>query len=285
MKSRSLAVLGLLLLVCGGAAIAGSTFGFSTAAADRGLSAAVASDQGNAYLGVESEGDIGTLRGDDDPQIAGNLTNNFDEDVDVLDVQISNDGGVLAVESPSPGSTIPVGATENVTVACAESTNLGERTITVEFVEVSGETVAVEGASFDVTVDIQCNKGGGSGVVGLQIDDVSTSNTSQTFSFDADGLGNNDEAYLDLSDPQENGGVDYTAGSVTVLNGKGTATYDSGADRITYTPNGNEQGTIELRVDGITVTGGAGERYTVTYTESRQNAENRDDSDIFYLTD
>lgn len=285
MRSRSFAVIGLLLLVCGGVVVAGSTFGFSTAAADRGLSATVAGDQANAYLGVQSEGNIGTLRGDDEPQVAGNLTNNFGEDVEVLDIQIHNDDGVLAVESPSPGTTISTGATDDVTVACAESTSLGQRTVTIEFVEVSGATVSVERASFDVTVDIQCNKGSGSDIVGFQANDISTANSSQTFSFDADGLGNNDEAYINLSEPQA-GGVDYTDGSVTAIAGAGTATYDANADRITYTPSGNEKGTIELRIDGITVSdGAAGERYTVTYTEYRKNSNDRDDSDIFYITD
>lgn len=285
MRARSFALIGVLLLVCGGVAIAGSTFGFSTAAADRGLSATVAGDQANAYLGVESEGDIGTLRGDDQPQVAGGITNNFDEDVEVLDVQIHNDDGVLAVDSPNPGATVSTGATEDVTIACAESTSLGERTVTVELVEVSGETVAVETASFDVTVDIQCNKGKGGGVVGFQANDVGTENTSQTFSFDGEGLKNKDEAYIDLSEPQSDG-VDYTNGSVTVVNGKGTAQYDADADRITYTAGGGESGTVELRIEGIAVSdAAAGERYTATYSESRKNAENRDDSDIFYVTD
>lgn len=285
MRSRSFAVIGVLLLVCGGVAVAGSTFGFSTAAADRGLSATIAGDQTNAYLGVESEGDIGTLRGDDEPRVAGNLTNNFDEDVEVLDVRIYNDDGVLAVESPSPGATVSPGETDDVTVACAESTGLGQRTVTVEFVEVSGATVSVESASFDVTVDIQCNKGSGSGVVGFQTNDVSTANTSQTFSFGGSGLKNKDEAYIDLSEPQ-NGGVDYTSGSVTVVSGKGSATYDPGTDRIIYTAGGGEPETVELRIDGIAVNGDAtGERYTVSYTESRSKGGNRDDSDIFYVTD
>lgn len=284
MKSRSFAVIGLLLLVCGGVAIAGSTFGFSTAAADRGLSATIADDQANAYLGVESEGDIGTLRGDDEPRVAGALTNNFDEDVEVLDVQIYNDDGVLAVESPNPGATVSPGETDDVTVACAESTGLGERTVTVEFVEVAGATVSAERVSFDVTVDVQCNKGSGSGVVGFQANDVSTANASQTFSFDGSGLKNGDETYVDLSEPQ-NGGVDYTNGSVTVVSGKGSASYDANADRITYTASGNEKGNVELRIDGVAVSGDAGgERYKVTYAESRKNSENRDDSDIFYVT-
>lgn len=280
MKSRSFAAIGVLLLVCGGSVMAGSTFGFATVATDRGMAASVAEDQ-DAYLGIQSEGNIGTLRGDDGPQVAGNLTSNFGEDVDVLDVEIYNDSGVLAVESPSPGETIPTGATEDVTIACVESTKLGERTITVEFVKVSGETVAVEHASFDVTVDIQCNKGSGSSVVGFQAENVNTTSTSQTFSFGGSGLKNKDETYIDLTGPQDDA-VNYTGGNVTVVSGKGNATYDPSADRITYTAGGGEPGTVELRIDGIVVTDAEG-RYTVTYTESRKKGGNRDDSDIFYV--
>lgn len=281
MRSRSFAAIGMLLLLCGGVVLAGSTFGFATVATDRGMVASVADNQ-NAYLGVQGEGDIVTLEGGDGPQVAGNLTNNFGEDIDVLAVEIYNDGGVLAVESPSPGARISTGATEDVTIACAESTKLGERTVTVEFVEVSGETVTVEHVSFDVTVDIQCNKGGGSGVVGFQSDDVSAANTSQTFSFGGDGLKNDDQAYIDLSGPQDDG-VDYTGGNVTVVSGRGGASYDPGADRITYTAGGGESGTVELRIDGIAVTDSGG-RYTVTYAENRKKGDNSDDSDIFYVT-
>ncbi len=272
----------VVCILAGTLLLAGPSFGFSSFAADRGVSGEVVADA-NANLAVDSAGDIGTLRGDSSPKRAATLTNNLSEDVDVLGFEITNDGNALAVDSPTPGSTIASGTSDDVTLVCAESTSVGVRNVEVEVTEVDGPTTTIRGVSFNVTVDIQCNKGSGSGVVNFSADDIATTNTSQTFSFNADGLKNRDEAYIDLSDPQTSGGVDYTGGT-TVVTGSGTATYDAATDRIVYTTSGNPKGTIEIRIDGIDVTGSAGERYTVTYTEQRKGSNNREDSDIFYLT-
>jgi hypothetical protein len=276
--------LAIVFIIVGAMLVTGPTFGFSTIAAERGLTVDTAADQSNANLGIENESDIGTLRGDDPPVRVATLSNNLDEDVDVIEFAIYNDGGALAVSDPIPGTTIAAGGSENVTLECADSTSVGVRDVEVEIVEVDGATTAIRKASFTVTVDIQCNKGGGSSIVNFTADDVGTENTSQTFSFSPDGLKNKDEAYIDLSDPQTNGGVDYTAGTVALVSGSGTVQYDAGTDRIVYTASGNEKGTVEIRMDGIDITGDVGDRYTVTYSEQRKNSDNRDDSDIFYIT-
>lgn len=285
MFSNPVTKLAVVVMLVGALLLAGPSFGFSTFAAERSASVDVAGDQSTATLGVESEGDIGTLRGDDPPRQAGTLSNHLDEPVDVIDFEIHNDAGALAVSDPTPGTTIASGASENVTLQCAESTSVGYREVEVEVVEVDGATTAVRGASFTTAVDIQCNKGSGSGAVNFDAADVNTSDTSQTFSFSGDGLKNKDEAYINLSEPQTNGGVNYSGGTATLVSGSGTVRYDADADRIVYTASGNEKGTVEIRMDGIDVVGTDGERYTVTYSERRKNTNDREDSDIFYLTD
>lgn len=277
--------LAVVVVLVGTLLLAGPSFGFSTFAADRSASVDVAGDQSQATLGVDSEGNIGTLRGDDPPRKAGTLSNHLAESVDVIDFELHNDAGALAVSDPTPGTTIVSGASENVTLQCAESTSVGVRNVEVEIVEVDGATTAVRGASFTVTVDIQCNKGSGSGAVNFAAADVNVTDTSQTFSFSGDGLKNKDEAYIDLSDPQTNGGVNYTGGTPTLVSGSGTVWYDADADRIGFRASGNTKGTVEIRMDGIEVVGTAGERYTVAYSEQRKNNNNREDSDIFYITD
>ncbi|WP_226480717.1 hypothetical protein [Natrinema amylolyticum] len=281
---NTLSKLAVLFIAMGAVLMAGPVFGFSSFAADRGTTVNVPSDQSNAYLGVDNENDIGTLRGDDPPEQVATLFNNLNEDVDIIEFKIHNDSDALAVDSPNPGETIASGGSENVTVVCADSVSAGVHDIGVEIVEVDGATTMVSGVSFNTTVDIQCKKGSGSGVVNFQADDVGTGNTSQTFSFSGDGLKNNDEVYINVSDPQTNGGVDYTSGSPTVVSGAGTVSYNGG-DQIIYDPSGGESGTVEIRMDGINVVGSSGERYTVAYSEQRKNRNDRDDSDIFYIID
>lgn len=282
---NALGKLAIVFIIAGAVLLSGPTFGFSTIAADRGLTVDSANDQSNANLGIDNESDIGTLRGDSPPTRVATLYNNLDEDVDVIDFAIYNDGSALAVSDPTPGTTVASGGSENVTLECADSTSVGVRDVEVEIVEVDGTTTAIRKASFTVTVDIQCNKGGGSGAVNFAADDVGTGNTSQTFSFSASGLKNRDEAYIDVGDPQTNGGVNYTGGTPTLVNGSGSVWYDADANRIGYAASGNEKGTVEIRMDGVEVVGDPGERYTATYSEQRKNNNNRDDSDIFYITD
>lgn len=276
--------LAIVFIIAGAVLLSGPTFGFSTTAADRGLIVDSADNQSNANLGIDNESDIGTLRGDDPPAQVATLYNNLDEDVDVIDFAIYNDSGALAVSDPTPGTTIASGGSETVSLECADSTSAGVRDVEVEIVEVDGTTTAIRKASFTVTIDIQCNKGGGSSAVNFAADDVGTGNTSQTFTFNPDGLKNRDEAYIDVGDPQRNGGVDYTGGTPTLVNGSGSVWYDADTNRIRYTVSGNEKGTVEIRMDGVEVVGDPGDRYTVTYSEQRKNT-NRDDSDIFYITD
>lgn len=282
--ARRVTVIALCVALAGAMIIVGPTFGFSTLAADRGVIVDVADDSSSANLGLESESDVGEIRGDDEPVQVGTLYNNFGEEIDTFAFDITNDDGALAVVNPDYDTVVQSDDSEPVTIECVSSDSPGTRTITIEVVEASGETVSVQGASFTATVDIQCNKGGGTGAVNFQANDVTEGDTSQTFSFNADGLKNMDTAYIDLSDPQQNGGVDYSSGTPTLVSGSGSVQYDSQNDQIVYTAQGNEKGTVEIRMDNIDVVGDSGERYTVEYTEDRSGSTNRNDGDIFYIS-
>ena len=281
---NTISKLAIVVVLVGTVVLFGPSFGFSTIASDRGVAVSTADGTG-AYLGVDSQDDIGELRGDDSPERVATLYNNLDEDVEVIEFEIYNDDDTLAIDSPDIGSTIESGTSEDVTITCTTSDSIGEREIEIEVVEVDGKTTTINGVSFNVTVDIQCNKGGGSGTVNFESHDVSTDDTSQTFSFDRTNLQNRHEVYIDLSDPQTGNGVDYTDGEPTVVNGGGTASYDTETNRIIYDPSGGNEELAEIRIDDINVVGDSGDRYAVTYTEDRHNDENRDDSDIFYITD
>lgn len=223
-------VVGMLLLV-------GPSFGFSSFAADRGTDIRTATDS-NAYLGIESAGDVsGTeLRADSDPLRVGTLVNNVDESLEVQDVTIQStgdgsvDGSLLAVASPTTGDTIAAGDATDVTVECAAKQSVGPQNIVVRVDGVEGTTIRIAEPTFNAS-------------------DVTTDSTMQTISFISDGLGNKGVATIDFSDPQDDGGVDYssvTDADLTVQGGKGDASFDSQSSQLTYTIQGNEKGRVTI---------------------------------------
>lgn len=257
---------------------------YSGVDADRVSSFQVSQDPyGN--LGVDSKNDIGTIRGDSGEVKVGVLGNNLSgtmtiEGIFVSDINGTTNDGVLAIGSPSNFTDVLSGGTTDVTVTCGDSVNLGQRTVTVTVSKVTTSSVTISGVSFTFGADIQCKKGGGGGTstAGFVAGDA-YQNETQQFSFDVGALGNNDQATIDLSDAQGNG-IDYsTVNSVTVVTGKGTATYDAATDQLTYNPSGNEKGTVTIEIGGFTINGDSGDRFVADYSDTA----GRNDSDDYQI--
>lgn len=289
MRLQRIKYTGVTLTVIGALLVIGPSAGFSFLEADRGIDVQTAADP-NAYLGVESEGDVtGTeLRGDSDPLKVGTLSNNVDEPLEVQDVRIDSigddtvDDTILSIASPITGDTIETDGSTGVTVECADDQSVGEREVTVLVDPVEGETVSVAGPTFNATVDIQCGKGKFSGSAALDASDVSTGNTTQTISFDPAGLGSNGDVTIDFTDPQENNGVDYTNvtdADLTIRDGSGDASFDEQSSQLTYSTQGNEKDLVTIEIDGIEVVGTSGEVYQVRYTDT----DGREDGDTFRI--
>ncbi|WP_408957101.1 hypothetical protein [Natrinema sp. 74] len=275
--------MGTLLLI-------GPSFGFGSFAADRTTNAQTAVDA-NAYLGIESAGDVsGTgLRADSSPLRVGTLTNNVDESLEVQDVTVQSigdgsvDDGLLTVAAPITGDTIAVGESEPVTVECAAKQSVGPQNVVIRVDGVEGTTIRIAKPTFNATVDIQCGQGKFTGAAAFNASDVPASGTTQTVSFTADGLGSNGVATINFSDPQNAGGIDYSDvrdGDITLRNGKGSASFDPQSSQLTYNTQGNEKGTITIEISNIDVIGPSGESYQVTYSDS----SNRNDGDVFEIT-
>ncbi|MFB1064764.1 hypothetical protein [Natrinema sp. H-ect4] len=278
-----------MVLVVGTLLLVGPSFGFSSFAADRGTDIRTAADS-NAYLGIESAGDVsGTeLRADSDPLRVGTLVNNVDESLEVQDVTIQSigdgsvDDSLLAVASPTTGDTIAAGDATNVTIDCAAKQSVGPQNVVIRVDGVEGTTIRIAEPTFNATVDIQCGQGKFTGAATFNASDVTTDSTTQTVSFSVDGLGNKGVATIDFSDPQDNGGVDYssvTDTDLTVQGGKGGVSFDSQSSQLTYTAQGNEKGTVTIELSNIDVDGPTGESSQVTYSDT----SDRTDGDIFEI--
>ncbi|WP_440763381.1 hypothetical protein [Natronorubrum sp. DTA7] len=163
--------------------------------------------------------------------------------------------------------------------------NLGEQEVVVRINSVSGPTISIANPTFSATVDIQCGKGQFSGTTNLSVSDVGTEETTQIVSFDVGALKNNDEAVIDLSSPQQEGGVDYSAVTdedltIRSQGHSGDATFDSESSLLTYSPQGNENGQLTVEIATIEVVGESGESYAVTYSDST----GREDGTFFEIT-
>jgi len=283
MKSHSFVAIGMLLLVCGGVVMAGSTFGFSTVAADRGVSTTIADNQAEAYLGVESAGAAGELRGGGDTVLIGTLTNNVGGEMTISSVVVQSVTGEataddLRIVAPSDGTVLGSGTSNEVLLECVGEQKYRTQTVTVGITEATQNTVAVTDATFTVEVDLQCQKGGnggggnnGGGPANFAVSDVQSENGqyTQQFEFNAGALGNKDEVTIDLSDAQANAGVDYRNAQAEITSGQGSRNFefDAGSSEIRYTAQGNVDGVLTIEVTGIEVTGSEGG--TVYYTDSQ----------------
>ena len=158
---RPIAAVGVLLVVVGAVLLAGPLYGFTTLAADRGVSVSTA-DGADAYLGL-----VGTDAAIDDPddeaEIA-TLTNNVGSEL-ALAVDVTfTDGADDDLEAETPQTVAP-GETVAVTVACDGQGGAPNQatTATVTVTEATGDGVTITDVSADSSLEYTCNRGGGGG--------------------------------------------------------------------------------------------------------------------------
>ncbi|MBZ6494403.1 polymer-forming cytoskeletal protein [Natrinema longum] len=179
------------------------------------------------------------------------LTTNVDEGQDLA---IAN-----GFDSP-----VAAGSATDLTVQCDGGGSSGTQPITVTITEASTTGIVVEQATITVDVDYQCTGnnggGGGTGPASFEADDVDADGPTQRFRFNADALGNKDTATIDLSDAQQNAGVDYTGASATLVSGQDARSFgfDDATQEITYQAQGNVGGTLEIELTGFEITGDQG---------------------------
>ena len=154
----------------------------------------------------------------------------------------------------------------------------GTYDVTVSGQDASGRWTAEDEVGM-TTVTVR--EGDPPGSVNFVATDVAEGGNSQEFVFTVDGLGNNDQATIDLSGPQSDG-VDYTNGAVELIeriNPDDAVSYDPSTNTITYTKRGGDPGEVRIRISNIDVTGNAGDTYLVEYADDDGNA----DSDTFEI--
>jgi len=249
-----------------------SSTAFTTTGTDRTAQVQVP-DSPDAYIGLENlnngvtkTGSTGVIR----------IYNNINETVE-LQTNLQTGQRLQAVDE-ADGASISSGDVADVTVECNKGgTGQEQVTLTLLDATTTDGSVSVSDASITNTVVYDCT-GGGTGNVDFQASNVDASESVQTFSISPDGgLGNGQTATIDLTDPQQNGGVDYTGLTADVISGKGGITYDSTTNYLNYTAQGNEN-NIEIEISNFGVPGSNGG--TVEYEDQDGRLAN-DDFQVF----
>lgn len=247
MRSRSFAAIGMLLLLCGGVVLAGSTFGFTTVAADRGV--AVTTAQEEAYVGLEPVGE--SINGKDDTATVARIHNNFASSVR-LETTVSQ-GADLAVQSDFDTS-VAAGDSTALALTCNGGGGSGTQSVSVVVDQATSDGITVEGASMTVSVDYQCT---GNSKGQLNVQSVSQSGVG-TVAFEVENSGSKDAKIKSAS-------IDDTTSDATqVSNENGAEISIDGAAVVdtTMVIDGTEYSSADksLRIP-------AGETVTVTIGE------------------
>jgi hypothetical protein len=265
--------LGMAMVVSGAVLVLVGSGAFSSTDASRTVHVQVA-DSPDAYIGLEKIDQDVTKSGSTD---VFSIQNNIGRTVEVQTTLQT--GSKLQTADDADGSIIDPGAKIQASVECDRGgTGQEQVTLTIVNAVTSDNSFSVSDASITNTVVYDCT-GGSTGNVNFSASDVDANDQTQTFSFDlSGGLGNKQTATIDLSDPQNNGGVDYTGLTATVTTGKGDVTYDSSLNYLNYTAQGNEA-NVEIEVSGLSVNSNQGGG-VVKYEDTEGRLAN-DDFDVF----
>lgn len=257
--SDLLRTVGVVLVVAGAMALASPQFAYSSVTADRAANVGVAADT-NAYLGIDANGDIGELRGDDNPQPVATLTNNLGQTVDV-DVRVENIPGASDdILSAYPnGASISPGNAKNATVECNTTDSVGQKNVTFG-VDATGPSVSIVNATFTVTIDIQCGKGQvtQTGLTNVHVSDLNTSETGQTQTIEfelTEDLAAGENVTIELLKVERgNNRLDYSGATVST-GANGTVTdARPGNDYVVEFQAGETLSageTVTITVDGV----------------------------------
>lgn len=142
----------LACLGSGAATLIFGSYSFKSVYAERGVSVAVSSDISNAFLGVSTTDGATVETGG--PTVIGHLTNDFDETLSSVSLEIVEIHGTsdtaLEVE-PVP----EVDDSAQLAVRCKEKVDARDSVVTFRL-DANGESVSVSDVVFDVPLDIQC---------------------------------------------------------------------------------------------------------------------------------
>lgn len=275
MSAKLLWRVGVCLMVAGAVAATGSSAAFTEIGADRTTTVQVAADP-NGFLGVNSEGDIGKLKEKDGTVAVGALGNNLSQSVTVSawieNIPGENDN---ILNASVDTDDLNGGETTDVLVRCNDSVKLNQPKDVVFGTEAIGSSVSIEGASFTVTIEIQCHKYEPTGLTNAEVTDVGTSaDESQTFSFDlTQDMGAGETVAIRIEDGSKNKAIDYTSASFTSSSGSVTGYVDKNDYVLTFSPDQelSSGDSVSISVEGIDASGSKVTKespYTVTFERS-----------------
>lgn len=122
------------------------------------------------------------------------------------------------------------------------------------------------------------------GDVNFVASNVSIDDTSQTFSFTEENVGNNGEIRINLSAPQGDG-IDYSEGTLSIdespPGGGASIRYDDEAEQIVITKTQGGKGSWTVTFDNIDVIGSVEDTYRADYDDDAGN----EDASIFEITE
>ncbi|MCL9813558.1 LamG-like jellyroll fold domain-containing protein [Natranaeroarchaeum aerophilus] len=162
MKSRVFMSLGLVFLLVAGVVLFGPTFGFSSFAADRGVSGDIADDQSEALLGLETIDE--SIDGRQDDATVARITNNFGQEITDLQTTISfasGDGDVRI--SDGFDDQLQAAESTELVMECDGGGGEGTAELTISVDQAVSAGISVQDASFTTQFSYTCTGGGGGG--------------------------------------------------------------------------------------------------------------------------
>ncbi|MFC4439586.1 MULTISPECIES: hypothetical protein [Natrialbaceae] len=258
MTRNPIRTLAIICLALGAVLLAGPAFGFDTITADRSVSVNVVDDP-NAYLGIDAQDNIGELAGNDDPTEIATLTNNIDEQAEIdITVEEIPDGNESVLYADTDNLNLNSGESTTAKVECAQPESLGEQDVVFR-TEATGSSVSITDATFTVTIDIQCGKGGGnveptdSGLSGVSVTDMDLdeTNESQIIEFAVtEDLPTNETVTVTLAQVNQ---IDYS-GATLSNNATGSIQGDSYEVEFNREETISARETVTIAIDRIDTT-------------------------------
>lgn len=141
----------LVFVLVGAAALVTPSLAFSSVDADRGSTIATADDPSNANLGMTQL--VGSIGGTNS---VARITNNMDQDLGTLDVDVSINTSDLIV-SDGFDNSLPAGDSTDLVLDCDR--RMGTALVTINVVEASGPTVTITDPTLEFTLDYDCTGG------------------------------------------------------------------------------------------------------------------------------
>ncbi|MFC6813510.1 hypothetical protein ACFQGT_19605 [Natrialbaceae archaeon GCM10025810] len=276
-------------LLVGAMLLAGPAFGFSTIAADRGISVEAVENE-NALLGLVETDSPDIEQHETETEIV-TLENNFGSTITALDVTVDIDTDDLSWQGDSFPSELSEDESASIIVECTKESRNAYGTALVDVTvdrAVADNNIIVEGPTVsDIQVQYDCRPGGGNNKEGEGFNTVFASNVSdggtQTFTFETNGR-EKDGVRIDLSDTGDSVRYPQDDDAVSIVEGshKNDEAYFEDENTLVFHPKSNlESGEqISIQVADVSVSGTSGETFDATFERIETNDR---DSDRFQI--